>query len=78
MEADKQGTLPEGSLLAALDLGSNSFHLIIAKIEHGEMRPVEVLAEKVQLGAGLGGSETSSGGDLMVPRYVFSGELCAF
>ncbi len=46
-------TLPEGSLLAAVDLGSNSFHLIIAKIEHGEMRPIEALAEKVQLGAGL-------------------------
>lgn len=45
--------IPEGSLLAALDLGSNSFHLIIARIEHGEMRPVETLAEKVQLGAGL-------------------------
>jgi exopolyphosphatase/guanosine-5'-triphosphate,3'-diphosphate pyrophosphatase len=45
--------LPEGSLLAALDLGSNSFHLLIAKIEHGELRPVEALAEKVQLGAGL-------------------------
>jgi len=45
--------LPEGSLLAALDLGSNSFHLIIAKIDHGELRPVETLAEKVQLGAGL-------------------------
>ncbi len=53
MEPDTQEQLPEGSLLAAVDLGSNSFHLIIAKIEHGEMRPVEVLAEKVQLGAGL-------------------------
>ena len=50
---DSPERLPEGSLLAALDLGSNSFHLIIAKIEHGEMRPVEALAEKVQLGAGL-------------------------
>jgi exopolyphosphatase/guanosine-5'-triphosphate,3'-diphosphate pyrophosphatase len=45
--------LEEDSLLAALDLGSNSFHLIIARIEHGEIRPVETLAEKVQLGAGL-------------------------
>ena len=53
MEPDTQEPLPEGSLLAAVDLGSNSFHLIIAKTEHGEMRPVEVLAEKVQLGAGL-------------------------
>lgn len=53
MEVDTQEVLPDGSQLAAIDLGSNSFHLIIAKIEHGEMRPVEALAEKVQLGAGL-------------------------
>jgi len=50
---DTPDSLPDGSLLAAIDLGSNSFHLIIAKVEHGEMRPVEALAEKVQLGAGL-------------------------
>lgn len=53
MAADQQDSLPDGSLLAAVDLGSNSFHLIVARIEHGEMRPIEVLAEKVQLGAGL-------------------------
>jgi exopolyphosphatase/guanosine-5'-triphosphate,3'-diphosphate pyrophosphatase len=53
LDSDANEPLPDGSLLAAIDLGSNSFHLIIAKIEHGEMRPVEVLAEKVQLGAGL-------------------------
>ena len=53
MDNDVTPPLPEGSLLAAIDLGSNSFHLIVAKIDHGEMRPVEVLAEKVQLGAGL-------------------------
>ncbi len=45
--------LPDGSLLAAIDLGSNSFHLIIARVEHDEMRPVEALSEKVQLGAGV-------------------------
>ncbi len=53
MAAEHDNTLPDGSVLAAIDLGSNSFHLIVARIEHGEMRPVEVLAEKVQLGAGL-------------------------
>ena len=53
MDSDNPEHLPDGSQLAAVDLGSNSFHLIIARIEHGEMRPVEVLAEKVQLGAGL-------------------------
>jgi len=40
--------------LAAIDLGSNSFHLMIAKSEFGELRPAQALAEKVQLG------ETSS------------------
>ncbi len=59
LEQDTQEPLPEGGLLAAVDLGSNSFHLIIAKIEHGEMRPVEALAEKVQLGAGLKNSQLS-------------------
>jgi exopolyphosphatase/guanosine-5'-triphosphate,3'-diphosphate pyrophosphatase len=51
--------LPEGSLLAAIDLGSNSFHMIVARVEHGEIRPVETLAEKVQLGAGLEGDHLS-------------------
>ena len=49
MDSEANEPLPDGSLLAAIDLGSNSFHLITAKIEHGEMRPVEGLAEKVQL-----------------------------
>ncbi|WP_241521104.1 Ppx/GppA phosphatase family protein [Kineobactrum sediminis] len=52
--------LPDGCLLAAVDLGSNSFHLIVARTEHGEMRPIKVLAEKVQLGAGLVDSRLSS------------------
>lgn len=51
--------LPEGSLLAAIDLGSNSFHLIVARLEHGELRPIEALAEKVQLGAGLRDNQLS-------------------
>jgi exopolyphosphatase / guanosine-5'-triphosphate,3'-diphosphate pyrophosphatase len=54
---DQSAALTEGSLLAALDLGSNSFHLIVARVEHGELRPVETLAEKVQLGAGLTNGE---------------------
>ncbi|MEM8662037.1 MAG: Ppx/GppA family phosphatase, partial [Pseudomonadota bacterium] len=53
MAENDTDSLPDGSLLAAIDLGSNSFHLIVAKVEHGELRPVEALAEKVQLGAGL-------------------------
>lgn len=44
---------PEGRLLAAVDLGSNSFHMVVARVEHGEIRPVERLAETVQLAAGM-------------------------
>ncbi len=51
--ADQTESISEGSLLAAVDLGSNSFHLSIARIEHGEIRPVQALSEKVQLAAGL-------------------------
>ena len=41
------------SLVAAIDLGSNSFHMIVARVEQGEIRPVDRLGEKVQLAAGL-------------------------
>lgn len=40
-------------LLAAIDLGSNSFHLAIARLDHGEVRKVASMSEKVQLAAGL-------------------------
>ncbi|MEM6774917.1 MAG: Ppx/GppA family phosphatase, partial [Pseudomonadota bacterium] len=56
-----QDDLTDGSLLGAVDLGSNSFHLIIARIEHGEIRPTQALTEKVQLAAGLGEDRRLSG-----------------
>lgn len=40
--------------LAAVDLGSNSFHLVVAREEQGEIRITEKLGEKVQLAAGIG------------------------
>ena len=40
-------------LIAAIDLGSNSFHIILAKAEQNEIRILERLGEKVQLAAGL-------------------------
>lgn len=39
--------------LAAIDLGSNSFHMIIAKLEDGELRVVDRIKEMVRLAAGL-------------------------
>ena len=47
---DEQTTPP---LLAALDLGSNSFHMAIARQTHGQIKLLDKLQEKVQLAAGL-------------------------
>ena len=43
----------DGELLAAADLGSNSFHLIVARYEHGEPRVIDRLRDSVRLAAGL-------------------------
>ena len=45
--------LANDELIAAIDIGSNSFHLAIARLDHGEVRKVVSLSEKVQLAAGL-------------------------
>lgn len=42
-----------GTLLAAVDLGSNSFRLEIARFEHGQLQRVEYLKETVRQGNGL-------------------------
>lgn len=39
--------------IAAVDLGSNSFHLIVARLQHGELVVVDRLRESIRLGAGL-------------------------
>jgi len=38
---------------AAVDLGSNSFHLLVARREHGELRTIDRIKEMVRLGGGL-------------------------
>ncbi|HEY0202382.1 MAG TPA: exopolyphosphatase, partial [Burkholderiaceae bacterium] len=45
--------MQNGTLLAAIDLGSNSFRLEIGRFEHGQMQRVEYLKETVRLGNGL-------------------------
>ncbi len=49
--ATSPGSSPE--LLAAIDMGSNSFHMVVARLINGEIRTMEKMGEKVQLGAGL-------------------------
>lgn len=48
--------------VAAVDLGSNSFHLIVARLRGGEVHVVDRLREMVRLGAGL-----TAGGILLDP-----------
>lgn len=50
MAQNEQVDLP---LVATIDLGSNSFHMVLARVDHGEVRILERLGEKVQLAAGL-------------------------
>lgn len=40
-------------LLAAVDLGSNSFHMVVARYTHGQLVVIDRLREMVRLGAGL-------------------------
>lgn len=47
-------SVPDDSLLAAIDLGSNSFHIVVARLSQGELSTVDIMSEKVQLGAGIG------------------------
>ena len=46
-------TMQNGTLLAALDLGSNSYRLEIGRLEHGQILRTEYLKETVRQGNGL-------------------------
>lgn len=45
--------MPNHETLAAVDLGSNSFHLQIGRVVDGQIYPLDVLRDVVRLGAGL-------------------------
>lgn len=46
-------TLRDGDTLAAIDLGSNSFHMIVARYTLGQLRVVDRLRETVRLAEGV-------------------------
>lgn len=46
--------MSEYSVLAAVDLGSNSFRLQVSRLVDGQFYPMDALKESVRLGAGLG------------------------
>jgi exopolyphosphatase/guanosine-5'-triphosphate,3'-diphosphate pyrophosphatase len=47
----RQARVPD--VLAAVDLGSNSFHMVVARYSHGQLIIVDRLREMVRLAAGL-------------------------
>jgi len=44
----------EAGILAAVDLGSNSFHMVVARLSHGQITVIDRMREMVRLAAGLG------------------------
>ena len=53
MLARPPSSMQDGTLLAAVDLGSNSFRLEIGRLDFGQVRRVEYLKETVRQGNGL-------------------------
>lgn len=43
----------QSEVVAAVDLGSNSFHMLVARFDHGQLTVIDRLREMVRLGAGL-------------------------
>jgi exopolyphosphatase/guanosine-5'-triphosphate,3'-diphosphate pyrophosphatase len=44
---------PVPDVLAAVDLGSNSFHLVVARFSHGQLVIIDRMREMVRLGGGI-------------------------
>jgi exopolyphosphatase/guanosine-5'-triphosphate,3'-diphosphate pyrophosphatase len=53
LSAAEQNPIRDGELIAAVDMGSNSFHMVVARMEHGEPRVIDRLRDTVRLAAGL-------------------------
>lgn len=43
----------DNSLYAAVDLGSNSFHMVIARLTEGRLQIVDRIKERVRLAEGM-------------------------
>ena len=53
MSLGDQTQIKDGELMAAVDMGSNSFHMVVARMEHGEPRVIDRLRDSVRMAAGL-------------------------
>lgn len=48
--------MPQRNLYAAVDLGSNSFHMLVARRENGELRVIDRIREMIRIAGGLDAS----------------------
>jgi len=56
MPIEQTSPLKDGDLLAAIDIGSNSFHMVVARYVLGQLRIVDRIKETVRLAEGLDGT----------------------
>lgn len=49
----RKPVMPHRNLYAAVDLGSNSFHMLVARRENGELRVIDRIREMVRIAEGL-------------------------
>ncbi|MEO1327361.1 MAG: Ppx/GppA phosphatase family protein [Pseudomonadota bacterium] len=50
---DAQNAATSEGVIAAVDLGSNSFHMVVAELRHGQLTIIDRLRESVRLAEGL-------------------------
>ncbi|MBL4857022.1 MULTISPECIES: exopolyphosphatase [unclassified Idiomarina] len=74
MKANKKTSNNDPKQFAALDIGSNSFHLIIARLVEGQLQPIFKFKQPVQLGEGLSNRHLS---DAALYRGVEALRQCA-
>ena len=55
MSIEQASSLKDGDQLAAIDIGSNSFHMVVARYVLGQLRIVDRIKETVRLAEGLDG-----------------------
>ena len=48
-----QSVFPQPDIIAAVDLGSNSFHMIVGELRHGQLAVLDRIRETVRLAEGL-------------------------
>ncbi|KRT55726.1 exopolyphosphatase [endosymbiont of Ridgeia piscesae] len=53
MQQQKAETAGQEQTVAAIDLGSNSFHMIVARVHDGSLQIIDKMREMVRLGEGL-------------------------